>query len=91
MANFERRLVDNFWDLRDDAYDHPARWEGVTAEAIFQRLLMLEAAEQRGEIDWWTGRDGAYVGVASKRGTPNCARPLKSAYADAASSARLCR
>lgn len=55
MADFERRLVDNFWDLRDDAYDHPARWEGVTAEAIFQRLAeCVEAAEQRGEIDWWT-------------------------------------
>jgi hypothetical protein len=55
MANVERRLVDNFWDLRDDAYDHPGRWQGVTAEAVFQRLAeCVEAAEQRGEpIDWW--------------------------------------
>lgn len=51
----ERRLVDNFWDLRDDAYDHPDRWQGVTAEALFQRLAeYVEEAEQGGEpIDWW--------------------------------------
>ena len=55
MANVERRLVDNFWDLRDDAYDHPDRWEGVTAEEVFQRLAgFIEEAEGRAEpIDWW--------------------------------------
>ncbi len=48
-----RRLVDNFWDLRDDAYDHPDRWVGVTAETVFQGLAeFIEAAEERGEIDW---------------------------------------
>ncbi|MEJ2578529.1 MAG: hypothetical protein P8Z68_05460 [Kineosporiaceae bacterium] len=55
MANVERRLADSFWDLRDDAYDHPARWQGVTAEALFQRLAeFVEETENRGEpIDWW--------------------------------------
>lgn len=54
MANVERRLVDNFWDLRDDACDHPGRWRGVTAEAVLQRLAeYVEEAEERGEpIDW---------------------------------------
>lgn len=57
MANVERRLVDNFWDLRDDAYDHPDRWEGVTPEQVFQQLAaFVEEAEDRGTpIDW--GRD----------------------------------
>jgi alpha-glucuronidase len=55
MATTERRLVDNFWDLRDDAHDHPERWEGVTAEAVLQRLAeVVEEAEEREEqIDWW--------------------------------------
>ncbi|HEX6055057.1 MAG TPA: hypothetical protein VFY98_04530 [Intrasporangium sp.] len=55
MAIPERRLVDSFWDLRDDAYDHPARWQGVTAEALLQQLAQyVEEAEERGEpIDWW--------------------------------------
>lgn len=54
MAMVERRLVDSFWDLRDDAYDHPDRWEGVTAEMVFQQLAeYVEAAEERGgSIDW---------------------------------------
>ncbi|KAA1423173.1 hypothetical protein F0U47_20245 [Nocardioides antri] len=54
MANSERRIVDSFWDLRDDAYDNPDRWQGVTAEALFQRLAeYVENAEERGEpIDW---------------------------------------
>ncbi|HVF19513.1 MAG TPA: hypothetical protein VNA14_04640 [Mycobacteriales bacterium] len=54
MGNGERRLVDNFWDLRDHAHDHPDRWQGVTAEDIFQRLAeYTEAAEERGDpIDW---------------------------------------
>ena len=54
MANVERTLADNFWDLRDDAYDHPARWQGVGAEAVFQRLAeYVEVAEGRGgPIDW---------------------------------------
>lgn len=50
----ERRLVDTFWDLRDDAYDQPDRCRGVTAEAIFQRLA--ENIERFGDdgqpIDW---------------------------------------
>lgn len=50
----ERRLVDTFWDLRDDAYDRPERWQGVTSEAIFQRLA--ESIERSGDgeqtIDW---------------------------------------
>ena len=54
MATSERRLADNFWDLSDDA-DHPERWEGVTAEAVLQRLAeFVEEPEERGEpIDWW--------------------------------------
>lgn len=70
MATPEPRLVDNFWDLRDDANDHPERWEGVTVEAVFQQLAQfIEEAEERGEpIDWsrdvtqrmidWRGRKG---------------------------------
>ena len=54
MASPERRLVNSLWDLRDDAYDHPERWNGVTAEAVFQRLAEgVEEAGERGEpIDW---------------------------------------
>ena len=54
MANPERRLVDCFWDLRDAACDHPERWLGVTAEAVFQRLAeVIEEAEEGGDpIDW---------------------------------------
>lgn len=54
MADVGRRLADSFWDLRDDAYDHPERWEGVTAEAVFQRLgQLVEEVEERGEsLDW---------------------------------------
>lgn len=50
----ERRLVDNFWDLRDDAIDHPEHWQGVEAEAIFQVLATLvEQEEESGDsIDW---------------------------------------
>lgn len=46
--------MDSFWDLRDDAYDHPGRWEGLTAEALFQRLAeCVEEAEERAEpLDW---------------------------------------
>ena len=51
MTN-RRRLSDEFWDLRDDAYDAPVRWSGVTAEQIFQRLAeSAEAAEGAAEID----------------------------------------
>lgn len=54
MAMAERRLVDSFWDLRDDAYDHPGRWQAVTAEALFQRLAEYrEEAEERGEPIRW--------------------------------------
>ena len=50
MASVERRLVDSFWDLRDDARDNPGHWHGVTAEALFQRLAEYVAeAEERGE------------------------------------------
>jgi hypothetical protein len=54
VANVVRRLVDSFWDLRDDAHDHPGRWRGVTAEVLFQRLAeYVEDAEERGEpMDW---------------------------------------
>jgi len=54
MATTERRVVDSFWDLSDDAYDHPERWEGVTDETLFQRLAeFVEEVEERGEpIDW---------------------------------------
>ena len=50
----ERRLVDGFWDLRDNAHDHPGRWRGVTVEELFQRLAeYVEEAEERTEpIDW---------------------------------------
>ncbi len=54
MAMGERRLVDSFWDLRDDAVDHPEGWRGVTAEALFQRLAeYVEEAEERGEPIQW--------------------------------------
>ncbi|MBB1503163.1 hypothetical protein H5397_17425 [Propioniciclava sp. MC1683] len=54
MAMAEPRLVDSFWDLRDDAFDHPERWRGVTAEALFQRLAeYVEEAEERGEPIQW--------------------------------------
>lgn len=54
MGNVERRLADTFWDLRDDAHNHPVRWHGVTAEFLFQRLdEYVEAAEELGRsIDW---------------------------------------
>lgn len=54
MKDVERRLSDNFWDLRDHAYDHPGRWHGVTAEAVFQRLAeAVEQAEESGaSLDW---------------------------------------
>ena len=53
MAEYTRRLADPFWDLRDDAYDHPERWD-VTANDIFQSLAeFVERAEDRGgQIDW---------------------------------------
>ena len=54
VVNADRRLVDSFWDLRDDACDHPERWQGASAEEIFQRLAeFVEKAEERSEpIDW---------------------------------------
>lgn len=54
MTHTERRLADAFWDLRDDAHDHPDRWRGVTAEVVFQHLAeYVEEAEERGEpMDW---------------------------------------
>ncbi len=54
MANLERRIVDTFWDLRDDAHDHPERWQGIEAEAVFQVLATLvEQQEESGaSIDW---------------------------------------
>lgn len=59
MAGNERRLADIFWDLRDDAYDHPDRWEGVNAEALFQRLAQyVEEAEGSG-ASFDPGRDVA--------------------------------
>jgi hypothetical protein len=53
VAAYERRVADAFWDLRDDAYDHPERWK-VTANDIFQSLAeFIELAEDRGDaIDW---------------------------------------
>jgi hypothetical protein len=54
VASVERRIADSFWDLRDDAYDHPGRWQGVTADVLFQRLAeYVEAVEEHGEpMDW---------------------------------------
>jgi hypothetical protein len=54
MASEERRLGDTFWDLRDDAYDHPERWEGVGAEEVFQRLaeFVEEAGQLVTPVDW---------------------------------------
>ena len=54
MGDIARRLADNFWDLRDDAYDHPDRWDGVTPEVIFQQLARyVEDAEERApSVDW---------------------------------------
>jgi len=71
MANVERRLVDSFWDLRDDSHDHPGHWRGVTAEALFQRLAeYVERAEERGEpIDW--RRDGAEPMIAWRASEQN--------------------
>ncbi|WP_030529661.1 hypothetical protein [Phycicoccus jejuensis] len=53
MPEYEPRLADAFWDLRDDAYDHPERWQ-VSASDIFQRLAeLVETAEDSGGlIDW---------------------------------------
>lgn len=49
------RLVDAFWNLRDDAYDHPQRWAGANAEMLFQKLAeSVEQAEERGmSVDRW--------------------------------------
>lgn len=54
MGISQRRLSDSFWDLRDDAHDHPARWQGLNAEAVFQRLAeCVEAAEEKEQpVDW---------------------------------------
>lgn len=54
MTSSERRVADNFWDLRDNAYDHPERWNGVTAERVFQRIAeLVEVIEDRGApVDW---------------------------------------
>ncbi|GAB4065700.1 hypothetical protein GCM10028777_16100 [Angustibacter speluncae] len=54
MPNIERRLADAFWNLRDDAFDHPERWRGVTAEDLFQLIAeWVEDAEDRGvDLDW---------------------------------------
>ena len=54
MGRTERRVVDSFWDLRDDAHDHPDRWKRVTPEELFQKLAeYVEEAEERGPtIDW---------------------------------------
>lgn len=54
MAIKRRRLVDDFWNLRDDAFDHPERWQGVGVDTVFQRLAeLVEAAEERQDpIDW---------------------------------------
>lgn len=48
------RLCDSFWDLRDDAFDHPERWQGMTAVEMFQRLAeyVENAEEHGGQIDW---------------------------------------
>ena len=48
------RIADNFWDLRDDAVDHPDRWDGVKAVDLFQRLAecVEEAEERGGPMDW---------------------------------------
>lgn len=53
VADYERRLADTFWDLRNDAYDHPERWQ-VSANDVFQSLAeFVEKAEERGgPIDW---------------------------------------
>ena len=54
METPERRLVDSFWDLRDDAYDHPDRWQGVTPVVLFEQLAeYVEAAEERGVAIRW--------------------------------------
>jgi hypothetical protein len=37
------------WELRDDAYDHPDRWSGATAEALFQALATT--IERLGDSD----------------------------------------
>lgn len=54
MSNSNRRLVDSFWDLRDNATDYPERWQDVEAEAIFQILAtLIEQEEEKGSaIDW---------------------------------------
>ncbi len=54
MANPDRSTADNFWDLRDHAFDNPDLWQGLTAEVLFQTLAeYVETAEASGEsIDW---------------------------------------
>ena len=52
FMTIQRRPSDEFWDLRDDAYDAPERWTGVTAYDIFQRLgEVVEAAEETTQND----------------------------------------
>lgn len=60
MTVSEPRIVDHFWDLRDDAVDNPGRWAGVTAEEIFQRLSeLIEEADPSGDAaDWFVMAEG---------------------------------
>jgi hypothetical protein len=54
MADIPYTIADSFWDLRDDAFDHPRRWPGVDPVDVFQCMAeAVEAAESSGEpIDW---------------------------------------
>ena len=35
------QIASLLWDLRDDAYDHPEQWEGVSAVACWQGVASL--------------------------------------------------
>lgn len=53
--SFNYGVLDVFWDLRDDAYDHPESWRGVEAEEVFSRLgeFVEGYVDRSASIDWW--------------------------------------
>ncbi|GAA1246221.1 hypothetical protein GCM10009633_19250 [Janibacter melonis] len=46
----DRVLSDVFWDLRDDAYDRPERWQDVSPVDVFQRLAELVDEAEQGQV-----------------------------------------
>jgi hypothetical protein len=51
------------------AYDHPGRWQGVTADVLFQRLAQyVEAVEEHGEPMDWRGVAEAMIAWRASEG-----------------------